>query len=211
MDAPLQLQEIDLGNSIISLFVPEPGAIQAAYHSEIAAGRPVAFPYWAKIWPSAIALAKYLASRPHLYSGKSVVELAAGLGLPSLVTAMRAGKVITSDYVPAAVDVIRKSVIHNRYTNMEVLELDWNKLPEKLHGDLLLLSDINYDQAEFLQLKHLVEKFIGQGTIILLATPQRLTAKPFITAIGAFITEQENFTEHALHESIEISVLQLNN
>ena len=94
---------------------------------------------------------------------------------------------------------------------MEVLELDWNKLPEKLHGDLLLLSDINYDQAEFLQLKQVVEKLIGQGTPILLATPQRFPAKPFVAAIAGFITEQENFREFALHESMEISILQLNN
>ncbi len=211
MHVPLQLEHIDLGNATISLFVPESAAVQAAYHAEIAAGRPVVFPYWAKIWPSAIVLAKYLASRPELYSGRTVIELAAGLGLPSLVTAKWAGKVISSDYIPAAVDTIRKSVIHNRYTNMDVLELDWNKLPEKLHGGLLLLSDINYDQAEFLQLKVLVEKFIAQGTTILLATPQRLTAKPFIAAIAAFITEQESFTEFSLHESMEISVLQLNN
>lgn len=211
MHLPLQLEHIDLGIATISLYVPEPKSVQTAYHAEIAAGRPVGFPYWAKIWPSAIALAKFLANRPGLYSGKTVVELAAGLGLPSLVTAMWAGKVITSDYIPAAVDVIKKSVIHNRYRNMEVLEMDWNKLPEKLHGDLLLLSDINYDQDEFLQLKLLVEKFIGQGTTILLATPQRLTAKPFVAAIAGFITEQEIFTEFALHESMEISVLQLNN
>lgn len=211
MHVPLQLAHIDLGNATISLFVPEPESVQAAYHADIAAGRQVNFPYWAKIWPSAIALAKFLANRPDLYSGKTVIELAAGLGLPSLVTAKHAGKVITSDYIPAAVDVIKKSVIHNRYTKMEVLELDWNSLPEKLQGDLLLLSDINYDQAEFLRLKLLVEKFIGQGTTILLATPQRLTAKPFIAAIAAFITEQVTFTEYSLHEPMEISVLQLNN
>lgn len=45
------------------------------------------FPYWSKCWPSAIALSNFIAKNQALIQDKQVLELATGLGLPSLVAA----------------------------------------------------------------------------------------------------------------------------
>ena len=63
----------------------------------------IAFPYWSKVWPSAEALALFILQHPEYIAGKMVVELGAGLGLPSLVAAQMAASVLCTDYEPEAV------------------------------------------------------------------------------------------------------------
>src|SRR4051812_46485300 len=57
-------------------------------------------PYFGILWPSAEALAWYLADHPELVKDKSVLELGCGLGLPSLVAAHLGGAVLATDYHP---------------------------------------------------------------------------------------------------------------
>jgi len=137
----------------------------------------VGAPYWAKIWPSAIALTRFLQEHPELIMGKQVLELAAGLGLPSLYVSGIAAHVLCSDYDPEAVDFIRKNIGQNQCQHISAACIDWKELPKDLKTDLLLLSDINYDPKDFDILHALIEAFLRQGTTILLATPQRLVAK----------------------------------
>ena len=59
-------------------------------------------PYWAELWPSGLALARRLAGRA--LRGARVVELGCGLGLPSLVAARGGGRVLATDWSPAALD-----------------------------------------------------------------------------------------------------------
>ncbi|ULQ50690.1 class I SAM-dependent methyltransferase [Flavihumibacter fluvii] len=210
MDVPLSLQNIEIGDKIVTLFVPDSHAVQAAYNHQKKTDLKAPFPYWAKIWPSAKALAEYLVKRPGLYLGKSVMELAAGLGLPSLAIAPLAKKVICSDYQEQAVDAIAKSARQNRYNNLEPALMDWNDIPETATCDLLLLSDINYDPLAFEQLERLIICFIKKGSTILLATPQRLMAKPFIAAITGFISGQEDITVSDPDGQTTISILVLN-
>lgn len=47
-------------------------------------------PYWARAWPSAVALATQILQRPELVRGARVVELGSGLGLAGMA-ALRAG------------------------------------------------------------------------------------------------------------------------
>ena len=46
-------------------------------------------PYWAELWPSALALARVLARRP--LTGRRVLELGCGLGLPAIAAALAGG------------------------------------------------------------------------------------------------------------------------
>jgi hypothetical protein len=45
--------------------------------------------------------------------------------------------------------VLQQVINHNRFDNIECRRLDWHQLPDNLHPDVLLLSDINYDPVEF--------------------------------------------------------------
>jgi predicted nicotinamide N-methyase len=83
-----------------------------------------------------------------------------------------------------------KTVQHLQLTNVTCELLDWNHLPEDLTVDVLLLSDINYDPEQFEQLYQVLQRFIQQGTIIILTTPQRLMAKPFIEKLLPLCKQQ---------------------
>src|SRR4051812_18929385 len=54
-------------------------------------------PYGVALWPSAIALAHEVASRPEDFRGRSVLELGAGTGLPGIVAASLGGRVVQTD------------------------------------------------------------------------------------------------------------------
>ena len=78
-----ELRKFQLDQAIIEIFIPNATEVRKSWEE----GR-IASPYWAQVWPSAIALARFILSQPGIIKGKSVVELAAGLGLPSLVAMM---------------------------------------------------------------------------------------------------------------------------
>lgn len=188
-DIPARLESVRIGQYQTELYVPEAEAIKSAYDLQLSSAGTAAFPYWAKIWPASIALAQFLEKRPSLYRGKAVVELAAGLGLPSLFAATLAKTVSCSDYEPAAVAMIARSIQHNRFTHVETTVVDWNTISEPLAGDLLLLSDINYDPNEFTALQNVLTDFLGTNRPIILSTPQRLVAKSFIQSVAGHISE----------------------
>ncbi len=149
------------------------------------------FPYWAKLWPSCIALANFVHKNPQIVANKKILELAAGLSLPSLVAAQIAQEVVCSDYLPEPLIFVENSIIKNDLNNISCTIINWNNLPQNIKADVLLLSDINYDLHEFVNLNLMLQYFLQQGTTIVLATPQRLMAKQFIQILLPFCVQQQ--------------------
>jgi predicted nicotinamide N-methyase len=199
MPFPLELRNIKVGDVSVELFVPDLFAIQQAWKK----GMPH-FPYWSQVWPSAIAMSQFLLKHPELYKDKQVLEIAAGLGLPSLVIANSARSVLCTDMDAEAVATIQRSVNHQQIKNVTCSTMDWNHLPEGLHPGLLLLSDINYDATQFSVLHGVLQHFLQQGTMVLLSTPQRLIAKSFIEPLLPYSIGQEVFT--VAHEKNEVQI-----
>src|SRR5205085_8137477 len=54
-------------------------------------------PYWALIWPSALALARFLIRTDALCRGKRVLELGCGAGLAGIVAAALGARVLQTD------------------------------------------------------------------------------------------------------------------
>ena len=165
-------------NTTIELAVPDFVQLQALYQLG-----GLDFPYWAKIWPSAIALAKFLQENPNYIQHKKLLELAAGIGLPSFVAAKYASHICCSDYAPAAIALLEKNIAANQLSNISSALINWQAIPESLEAEVLLLSDINYNPTDFETVFLMLQQFIKQGTTILLSTPQRLVAKDFIASL----------------------------
>lgn len=166
-------------------------------------------PYWARLWPSAIALATFIQHHPQWVAGKWLAELGAGIGLPSLAAAAFAKQVWCSDLVPEAAGVVAKSALLHGFTNLEAAACHWEDIPDTIQPDILLLSDVNYEPGIFAALLQVIKGFLERGTTVLLATPQRLMAGPFILQLLDFVTEQTT-EEVSLHDqvvSISIFVL----
>jgi predicted nicotinamide N-methyase len=186
---PGRLQRFSFNAIKVQLWLPalaQPGAANAQQ-----AAVPGAFQYWAKLWPSAIALSRYIAEHPDYIAGKQVVELAAGLGLPGIVAAHMAESVIISDYMPEAIAMARSTAALNGLSNVRCRLLDWKRLPADLAAEVLLLSDVNYEPADFEELFNVLTAFLRKGATILLSTPQRLMAKSFIGSLLPYCIAQD--------------------
>ena len=206
MQYPVQLTQISAEKAI---YIPAYEAVKAVYASLIKSDPVTPFPFWAKLWPSSIALLDVLKAHPHLIENKHVIEIGAGIGLPSLMMADVAKSIQISDYNLEAVELLQKNIAQLQLRNVQALQLDWNNLPENIHPEVVILSDINYDPTQFETLKKIIEKFINQGCTIILSTPQRIMASPFVIAISAFIIAdyEELVDENGVNQEISILVL----
>ena len=206
MQYPVQLTQISAEKAI---YVPVYDAVKAIYTDLLAMDPATPFPYWAKVWPSAIALVKVLQKHPSLIRDKTVLELGAGIGLPSLLMADITKSITISDYDSEAVELLQKNITHLQLQNVQALQMDWNDLPENIDPEVIILSDVNYDPAQFETLTKLIEKFIHQGCAIILSTPQRIMASPFVLALSEFIIADyvEMVDENGVTKEISILVL----
>ena len=203
---PLQL--VTLHNEL-SLYVPDPALIQSTYQKLVAANPNTIFPYWAKIWASADALAQFLREEPAWIQNKIVLEIGAGIGIPSLSIAAQTDKIVISDYAPDAVALLQKNIEHSKLKNASARCIDWNHISDDIIADTILLSDTNYEPTAHNHLILLIEKFINKGSTILLATPNRLASTPFIERISKYIyrSKQYPLTENSVSKEIIVMVL----
>lgn len=190
MIIPASIESFAFSGELLEAFVPSPSWIQERYVQEKAAGKEPLFPYWAQVWPAAKALCEIIAAQPELVKDKTLLELAAGIGLPSLLATRFAKNSIASDYILDAVDIMQRSVIHSNIHNIQTALIDWNHLPAHIKPDVLLLSDINYDPSSFEILFAVLRRFIDQGATILLSTPQRLAGRAFMERMQPWCKQQ---------------------
>lgn len=206
MQYPDTLLKIEQG---FSLYLPDPEQVKGVYEQLRTNDAATPFPFWAKIWPSAIALTDFLQQQPHWIKDKQVLELGAGIGLPSLRMAQQAGGMLISDHSPEAVALLQKNIEYLGLVNVTAVCLDWNDLPEKIRADTLLLSDINYAPEQFAPLLALMRRMLAQGTTIILATPQRITITPFAEAIQPYIKDSVLQTVSENGQPVEIRIVVL--
>src|SRR5262245_44485176 len=67
-------------------------------------------PYWAELWPAAVAMAHYMTERLPL-TGRRVLELGCGLGLVGIVAALQGARVLSTDYEAAALAFARHTPV----------------------------------------------------------------------------------------------------
>lgn len=204
MNFPLQLQKIEFQEGYVELFVPDVAAVKEAYQQE-----QIPFPFWSRVWPAAKALTQFLLTNSFYSEGKVVLEIGAGLGLPSLVASRCASSVLCTDSSADAVQVMAQSATHGALSNFTTAVLDWRHLPKDLAADVLLLSDINYEPEAFPVLQKMLDYFLQKGTTILLSTPQRLMAKAFILALLPYCIKQEELLVKEENETVSVTVMVL--
>ncbi len=206
MQYPVKLSQISAEKAI---YIPDYEQVKQVYASLIKIEPNTPFPFWAKLWPSSIALVNVLENNPDWIRDKHVLELGAGIGLPSLMLAGVAKSIQVSDYADEAVELLQKNIAHLNLMNVQALQLDWNHLPISIQPDVLILSDVNYDPSQFDTLIQIITSKILDGCTILLSTPQRIMASPFVQALEAYI--QTTYVEviYENETSVEISILVL--
>ena len=139
-------------------------------------------PYGVVLWPSAIALAHELASRS--LTGKRVLELGAGTGLPGIVAASLGARVVSTDRQEVALYVAKLNAERNAVTtSIELREADWTAWKDDAAYDLIIGSDIIYAESMHPHLRKIFETNLAPGGTLLLSDPFRKDSFAFLEAL----------------------------
>ena len=155
-------------------------------------------PYWAELWPSALALSRHLSERD--LANARAIELGCGIGLPTVIALSRGATVLATDHYEAALDF----TVHNARTNLgrepDTVLLDW-RTPE-IDGigtfDLVLAADVLYERKNAMALADLVPRLLAPGGEAVFADPRRDETPVFVQAMEE--NGFEDLTENVMVE-----------
>ncbi|HSF33371.1 MAG TPA: methyltransferase domain-containing protein [Candidatus Tectomicrobia bacterium] len=135
-------------------------------------------PYWADLWPSSLALAKYLWEAGDL-RGVEVLEIGCGLGLAGIVASRKGGKVTCTDYEADALTFTRYNVLRNDCRQAIVRHLDWHAPALSQTYGVIVASDILYERVNFQPLLSMMQSALRPDGHFILAEPNRPVARDF--------------------------------
>lgn len=139
-------------------------------------------PYWAELWPSALALAEVASSARGL-----VLELGCGLGVPSLIAAHAGAEVVATDWSPEAIALLRVNA-QRVGARLEAQVWDWRDDPGGLSGDVVLAADVLYEARNGEPLLRALDAVVAPDGEAWIADPGRPAAPAF------FATAAERWT-----------------
>jgi predicted nicotinamide N-methyase len=140
-------------------------------------GRPT--PYWASAWPSGTVLATAVAEAGDL-TGKRVLELGCGIGMPSVAAARAGAHVLATDAVPEAVAYAAYNLALNDLQG-DVAVATWDELEGPF--DLVLGADVLYLQANADALVRRLPHLVARDGAAWIADPGRAGCKAFLAGV----------------------------
>jgi predicted nicotinamide N-methyase len=145
-------------------------------------------PYWAYLWPGANMLAEAVA---RCWGGVAVaeardlevLELGCGVGLAGQAALGLGFRVCFSDYDPAALAFVGRSVVENGLdpSRCETLRLDWRDPPAR-RFPRIIGADVLYERKLVPLVAGVLARMLAPGGEALLATPFRVSAEGFPAA-----------------------------
>jgi predicted nicotinamide N-methyase len=136
-------------------------------------------PYWADLWPSALALAEEVLENQYIQPGVSVLEIGCGLGLPGIAAGLKGATVVLSDYVQEPLDFAAINWSLNLDSVATTALLDWREPAAGMEADVLLASDVAYEKRSFEYLLKAFRGLLKPGGRVLLSEPNRMLAAGF--------------------------------
>lgn len=164
---PLRLFRVDRPDDLLDHITQEEYAVDER------------LPYWAELWPAALALAEHVLRRVPM-AGRRVIELGAGMGLVSLAAARAGADVLATDYEEDALRFVRVNAAANGLPVRTAL-LDWRdvRLDPAETFDLVLASDVVYERRNHGPILDALCRLLRPGGQALLSDPQRTLARAF--------------------------------
>ena len=142
-------------------------------------------PYGVSLWPSSIALAHEIATRPGDFSGRGVLELGSGTGLPGIVAGSLGGRVVQSDKEELVIHLCRMNGERNQARGIEYRVADWTAWEDAGRYDWILGADILYGDVLHPNLRRIFESNLAPGGRILLSDPFRAVGLRFLESLEA--------------------------
>lgn len=141
-------------------------------------------PYWAVIWDSAAALARWMVERGS-WEGVEVLELGCGPGLAGLAAAALGAEVIQTDLFVEAVALAQWNAARNGLPRIRHAAADWRAWPFTRTWPVVIGSDLTYDRALHMPLLRVLEKSLSPGGSAYLGDPDRAMSLEFLVRAEA--------------------------
>ncbi|WP_250846801.1 class I SAM-dependent methyltransferase [Aquisphaera insulae] len=146
-------------------------------------------PYWAYLWPGACLLAQAIATEPSESldrlcgrgdDRREAIEIGCGVGLAGLVGLRRGLRILFTDYDPAPLDFVRRSVEESGLAadRFRTALLDWRSPPEGRYP-LILGSDVLYESRLVPLVAGLLARLLEPGGEAWISDPGRNSAGGF--------------------------------
>jgi predicted nicotinamide N-methyase len=130
-------------------------------------------PYGVALWPSAIALAHDIGGRGADVSGKTVLELGAGTGLPGIVAASLGARLTQTDKHPVAMHICKRNGERNHVETIQYRSDDWAAWGDSARYDWIIGADILYADDMHDHLLRIFERNLAPGGRVLISDPFR--------------------------------------
>ena len=168
-------------------------------------------PYWAELWPSAIALSRHILKIDRIGNGTEVLEIGCGLGLPGIVAGKKGADVTFTDYMDDALDFAKENWKQNNTADAKFQLLDWRNPDRSLATDVLLASDVAYEQRAFEPLLKTFDAMLKPGGLILLSEPGRKYMPAFFQKleVAGYKYRKFNYNEFLRGVNSEIGVYEI--
>lgn len=167
-------------------------------------------PYWAELWPSALALGQYLSKATDL-RGREVLELGCGIGLTGIIAHHHEATVVMSDIEEDALRMAELNWIIGFGELPSLIRLDWHDPALDRVFDMLIASDVAYEKRLFRPFIDTVKQLLAPEGCLLLSEPNRPVAKEFFQMLEGEGFHLERFIETVQYpfRKMEISIYRI--
>ncbi len=141
-------------------------------------------PYWAELWPSSLALGRFLLEERPALEGRRLLDLGSGTGFTGLVAGLLGSQVVFSDNQPDALRLCELNWWLNFQRPAWFWRMDWRHLPESDPFPVILASDVAYERRLFEPLAQALEELLAPGGVIYLSEPNRALARDFFDRLA---------------------------
>jgi predicted nicotinamide N-methyase len=125
------------------------------------------FPMWSKLWEASAVLVQHMAELP-VDHRRSILELGSGLGVAGITAAAMGHDVTLTEYDPNALMFLQANVAQNNCERAKVHRLDWFQPDLEGDFDLIIGSELVYQEAAMDALGGIFERYLRpQGRVIL--------------------------------------------
>jgi predicted nicotinamide N-methyase len=138
-------------------------------------------PYWAYLWPAAIAMSRQVLTAPWA-RGTPVLELGCGVGLVGLAALSIGCRVTLTDYDPLAIAVADYNAKLNGFADYEAQTLDWRQPPARRYP-VILGCDLLYEERNLQPILDLLNQMLLPGGECWLADGGRRHTGRFLSLV----------------------------
>ena len=143
-------------------------------------------PYWAELWPSARALTRHLLDAGAAgWTGRRVIELGAGVALPSLALLRMGADALATDWYADALAFARTNAWRNGLGMLRTDPLDWRHPPPDVRYPSVIAADVLYEKRNAELLVALLPRLLQPGGTALIADPGRVYSGEFLDGMRA--------------------------